>query len=395
MRLLFFNPENDLALASNDPHYTPPASALQMAADLELLPLRWAGDGDFILLRDGSVIDNRAQPAPRNSSSSNPNFSSFTRHSSSSNPNSSFVTRHSSFSNPNSSLLTLHSSLSTILPWGWSPLLVRQLRDWGVPQELLPTEAELSDYRDYASRATAVRLLSCLRDEWAKAFADGRIVGESTWCTTESDVIEAIERYGSRAMLKAPWSGSGRGVHPVQQSPISAKTQAWIRRTLERQGGVEVEPYYEKVQDLAFEFWAEAGGVRYEGLSIFETTAGGVYAGNLVANEEEKERRLAQYVALALVDEARERLEALLSASGLPSWYNGPLGIDLMIVRNQGADIADRPAYSLHPLVEINLRMTMGWVALQLKNKLPDDEMGVFCISQQAGRYEALLTENK
>ncbi len=382
MRLLFFNPENDLALASNDPHYTPPASALQMAADLELLPLRWAGDGDFILLRDGSIR------ACEEASGGKKDCRSSLIHSS-------LLTLHSSHSTLNSSLLTLHSSLSTILPWGWSPLLVRQLRDWGVPQELLPTEAELSDYRDYASRATAVRLLSCLRDEWAEAFADGRIVGESTWRTTESDVIEAIERYGSRAMLKAPWSGSGRGVHPVQQSPISAKTQAWIRRTLERQGGVEVEPYYEKVQDLAFEFWAEAGGVRYEGLSIFETTAGGVYAGNLVANKEEKERRLAQYVALALVDEARERLEALLSTSGLPSWYNGPLGIDLMIVRNQGADIADRPAYSLHPLVEINLRMTMGWVALQLKNELPDDEMGVFCISQHAGHYEALLTENK
>ncbi|MBQ6432722.1 MAG: hypothetical protein IJJ94_02055 [Bacteroidaceae bacterium] len=381
MRLLFFNPENDLALASNDPHYTPPASALQMAADLELLPLRWAGDGDFILLRDGSIrACEEASGGKKGCRSSLIHSSLLTLHSSLSNPNSSFITRHSSFS---------------LLPWGWSPLLVRQLRDWGVPQELLPTEAELSDYRDYASRATAVRLLSRLRDEWAKAFADGWIVGESTWCTTESDVIEAIERYGSRAMLKAPWSGSGRGVHPVQQSPIAAKTQAWIRRTLERQGGVEVEPYYEKVQDLAFEFWAEAGSVRYEGLSIFETTAGGVYAGNLVANEEEKERRLAQYVALTLVDETRERLEALLSASGLPCWYNGPLGIDLMIVKNQGADIADRPAYSLHPLVEINLRMTMGWVALQLKNELPDDEMGVFCIRQQAGRYEALLTENK
>ena len=50
-RLLYFNPENDLALAANDPHYTPPASALRMATDLQRLPLRWAEPDDFILLR--------------------------------------------------------------------------------------------------------------------------------------------------------------------------------------------------------------------------------------------------------------------------------------------------------------------------------------------------------
>ena len=56
-RLLYFNPENDLALAANDAHYTPPASALQMATDLQRLPLRWAQPDDLILLRDGSFMD--------------------------------------------------------------------------------------------------------------------------------------------------------------------------------------------------------------------------------------------------------------------------------------------------------------------------------------------------
>ena len=182
-------------------------------------------------------------------------------------------------------------------------------------------------------------------------------------------------------MLKAPWSGSGRGVHPVLLNPVSPKTQAWIRRTLKYQDGVEVEPYYEKVQDLAFEFWALGGAVSYEGLSVFETTAGGVYAGNLVASERAKERQLECYVSPSLLHDVREHLTELLSASGLPRWYDGPVGVDLMIV-------ASGTSYSLHPLVEINLRMTMGWVALQLTNELPPDGMGVFCIRQRSGRYQ-------
>ena len=48
----YFNPENDLALASGDAHYTPPASARQMARDLQSLPCLWAKAGDWVLLED-------------------------------------------------------------------------------------------------------------------------------------------------------------------------------------------------------------------------------------------------------------------------------------------------------------------------------------------------------
>lgn len=48
----YFNPENDLALASGDAHYTPPASARQMARDLQSLPRLWAKAGDWVLLID-------------------------------------------------------------------------------------------------------------------------------------------------------------------------------------------------------------------------------------------------------------------------------------------------------------------------------------------------------
>ncbi len=355
MRLLFFNPENDLALAAGTSHYTPPASALQMAADLERLPLRWAKADDLILLRDGTLVRGHgSQP----------------------------------ISHAESADGLLYSSLEYVLPWGWSPLLVKQLRELNVPTVLLPTDDEMEAYRAYSSRKTAVGLLARLQAGWDEAFACGTLVGTSAWCTSEEEAVEAIKAYGCQAILKAPWSGSGRGVHPVRQVPLSDKTVAWMRRTLHNQGGVEVEPLYDKVQDFAFEFWAEGGKVSYEGLSLFDTTAGGVYAGNLVASEDEKVRRLSRYVPQALVEETCGRLSAILSTSGLPRWYTGPLGVDLMIV-------ATDTSFSIHPLVEINLRMTMGWVALQLTDELPPDEMGVFCIRQHDGRYQALLTENK
>ena len=136
------------------------------------------------------------------------------------------------------------------------------------------------------------------------------------------------------------------------------------------------------------EFWAEGGKVRYEGLSLFETTAGGVYAGNLVATEQEKEARLAAYLSPTLLHDVRTHLTSLLNEAGLPTWYTGPLGIDMMIVNPLNTHLATLPL-QLHPLVELNLRMTMGWVALQLTS--PDEGTGTFSITQQGGHYQALL----
>ncbi|BDW79475.1 hypothetical protein BFINE_52700 [Bacteroides finegoldii DSM 17565] len=43
--LYLFNPEHDLALASGEINYMPPASARQMATELALLPVWYAEEG--------------------------------------------------------------------------------------------------------------------------------------------------------------------------------------------------------------------------------------------------------------------------------------------------------------------------------------------------------------
>ena len=174
MRLLYFNPENDLALASNDPHYTAPASARQMADDLRDFPEMWYVDRELVL------------------------------------------------------------------PWGWSPLAVTRLRAMGVPDSQLPSPSQLDEFRAFASRQTATRLLKKVRTQLGDRFAEGRLVGESRWCRSEDEVVEACRDYGA-AMMKMPWSGSGRGLRPVGEGPLGAKDLAWIRRCLQRQGGVEVD----------------------------------------------------------------------------------------------------------------------------------------------------------
>ena len=56
-RLLLFNCSNDLALASNAKEYIATKSIAAMETDLAALPAWWANDGDAILLRCASQVE--------------------------------------------------------------------------------------------------------------------------------------------------------------------------------------------------------------------------------------------------------------------------------------------------------------------------------------------------
>ena len=357
-RLLYFNPENDLALAANDAHYTPPASALQMATDLQRLPLRWAQPDDLILLRDGSFMDVHGTVVDRktfNSQLSTFNFQLSAR------PWSLHTWR----------TFNSHDDL-LCLPWGWSPLTVNDFLRAGVPPSLLPTDDEMQAFRTLSGRATAADVLCRLHERLASGGYAASVVGEAHVCHTMEEARQWHGLWGD-TMFKQPWSGSGRGLLPAHNGELTSKNEAWIARTLRLQGYVMAEPLYERRHDFALEFWRHAdGSVTFEGLSLFMTTAGGVYAGNIIDSEEGKRRRLAHWADLKLIDVLTAMLEDELAALP-PTFYVGPLGVDLMlvaphpsIINHQSSIINHHSSFLLHPCVEINFRLTMGWLALHI-----------------------------
>ena len=72
-----------------------------------------------------------------------------------------------------------------------------------------------------------------------------------------------------------------------------------------------------------------------------------------------------------LIDEVGTSCTTLLSGR-----YTGPFGVDMMVVRH-----ADGAGHSIHPCVELNLRRTMGHVALHLTPS-PTTPEGVLYITQ-------------
>lgn len=353
MTLHVFNPGNDSALACPSPHFIPPASARRMADDLSALPAWWAAPGDAVCVASPEAARRWAGEIGGIC------------------PEVRWVGRDGLPSD------------AVVDAWGWSPSAVLRLSKGGVDRSRLPDEARLACCRDLSNRRHAVDMLARLRSpgsDLGRKWGD-RLCGVSHYCTSEGEIARMLRQY-PETLLKAPWSGSGRGLCPGRGA-YAPPLSGWCRRLLREQGGVVVEPLYDKVSDFALEFYADGtGGVRYAGLSVFRTTARGAYAGNWVAPEEDKVRWLAGRIPLPLWQALKTAVTRYL-AGWIGCGYGGHLGVDMMLCRVPEAGLP-----CVHPCVEINLRRTMGQVSVDLASFLAPSSEARFVIGygKEAGR---------
>ena len=338
MTLHLFNPEHDIALAAHLAHFTPPHAARHLKADLCWLPALWANANDAVLVENADYARKACAKRCKLLGRTMPQF----------------VERAQLPQLP----------ITKIEPWGWDAAVATDLKRWGVAAEAMPDAARLERYRLLSHRRTSAQLLPSLRVEGT--------VGEALECNTLEQVEECYQRWG-KMVVKSPWSSSGRGVRFYDAARLNEKgemiNEKWVRNVIASQGSVMVEPYYNKVKDFGMEFMVDADGkVHYLGLSLFHTK-NGAYIGNLLATEEAKRQMMARYIPLELLDDIRQRIIDNVSLGD----YQGPFGIDMMVVNSQQSIVLATPhsqrencQFLLHPCVELNLRRTMGHVALSM-----------------------------
>ena len=153
-----------------------------------------------------------------------------------------------------------------------------------------------------------------------------------------------------------------------------------------------VEPYYNKVKDFGMEFQSDGNGnVSYLGLSLFHTS-NGAYIGNVLATEVVKWEMISRYVSTDLLDIVHDRICCELGEV-FNGKYRGPFGVDMMLCApaelNDNRELTNSNCL-LHPCVEINLRRTMGHVALALTPK-DDDIRRVMRIVYTEDNYKLTL----
>lgn len=323
MILHIFNPENDLALADGGANYCPPPSAAQIASDLATLPLWFADEGDAVLLPNAAYSD--------------------------------FCTSFSaSFFLAAPYNDSLKDSITAIRPWGWSPQIKRRLKAGGFDDALLPADEEISKLRELSNRRTAVSVLAALKQR-------GIDTPDIPLYLTSPDAVAAFVGSIPRSVIKAPWSGSGKGIM-WGLGRVEVPLENFYRGVIRRQGGVVCERFLDSVQEFALEFLAADDGVSFAGYSLFVSEKGG-YSGNLMATDVELEKILTQHIPLEVIDNIRENLCDILSSFLHGSGYNGYLGVDMMIYRDADGNVR------LNPCMEINLRMNMGVAARRIYDR--------------------------
>lgn len=318
MNLHIFNPEHELALATNSYYFVAPQNVRDMRTDLGFIPALWANDGDMILVNDIKYAQAKAEELKN------------------------YVHNVTFVSGNNIKYI---DQIDNILPWGWDNAVRHELQRNSLSATLLPTDAYLEQVRNISHRWWASqKLLKKLTE------INSSRIGKSYLITQ----IEQLDNFNFEYIIKAPWSSNGRGLRYV--NGITKHQYGWAKNIIQRQGSVILEPFYHKIADFATEFYAYPDHVEYIGLSVFQTT-NGAYNGNIIATETEKQAIISQYIPFHLVQSAIDDICNILNIEMV--WkYVGPFGIDMMIVDDNGA--------KLHPCVELNLRHTMGHVALSI-----------------------------
>ncbi len=212
--------------------------------------------------------------------------------------------------------------LDEVVAWGWDAVVKHELIKRGIPAELLPTDEEIETIRELQHRSTVLPLQ------------------EGCHAVKSVEEMESLLREREHWVMKAPWSGAGRGLRWVHGT-LTAIDRDWLLKTVANQRCVIAEPRRDVVADVALEYNSQ-----FTGYSYFKTGSG-VYKENIALTDD----RIVETFRETALQQTKARVEAWLKENVVPR-YRGPLGVDLMVCADGSVHVA-----------EINFRHTMGMVA--------------------------------
>lgn len=323
-----YNPDTDYALSQKNGNYTPPQKVVDLRRKEALFPAIWAKEGDFILLLDSQTRDELRDSA----------YYSL------------FEEKRLTAIHPDNIKEKLSEDYE-IRPWGWNLSLRKILEENGVDPLRLPTEKDIETLKSLSHRRTAIKFQNRMND----------LMPECNFPVSKEfmNPYEALDFVGKfpDVYLKMPWSSSGRGVR--RSLDLKApQLKEWIMGSIKKQGSIIIDINLGRKADFASEWVCRNGKAEYIGSSFFKVNMRGRYQQNIMEPQEKINNLIRKHIDSdweKVVDCQGKLLNELIAP-----YYNGPLGID-MLSDGKG---------NINPCVEINLRMTMGIVAILRQNQI-------------------------
>lgn len=358
IQIHYFNPGHETAVLHGQENYTPTASVQRMMRELTLLPAWYAASDDYVLAEE--IV------APRFFSHQPKEFRPFP----------SIISRKD-LGRKMTALPEMNAA-----PWGISP------HSLGVFNNICLKNAHFKlhvpTWKEEFFRLTGRKTAAECLEKMQELLPDLSIPFPPKFCTRLRDVEKYQMLCNAPFVLKTPYSSSGRGLHWLEKRTLTEKDKAWINGAISKQNTVSIECGLNKELDFAVEFYSDGqGNVRYEGLSFFATEDKGAYAGNLLESQVTMKNQLTQLVGADYFERIQKAVLQILQNVYGPI-YTGYLGVDMLIYKDRKGD------YAIHPFIEINMRYTMGMVALQLFRKyIAPSVVGDFRVSYDGQTGEA------
>lgn len=264
-------------------------------------------------------------------------------------------------------------------PWGWSLATKLRYEKMGIAKEELPSDEWLATLRHLSSREFACTYIK----EMLAELNDARLLGCEMRFLKELPPVNLAMK-GDREVekgfiFKSPWSSSGRGVFVAET--IDEPTLKRLQGYLSTQGGFCMDRFYaNKTLDFAMEFHVHKDGpVDFLGYSVFHAAENGAYGYNYVESQDSLKERIGidDNLLCRLINYHKSHLAHL--------GYHGPVGID-MLKCSDG---------SIHPCVEINLRMNMGILALKLWDRYKCPNFSLDLSKRREKGFQAKIDEGK
>lgn len=356
----YFNPGHETAVLMASEHYQPAAGILQIHNDLAYLPAWYASPDDYVLT-ENSVPDDFLAPAELLKPRAKPVIIN------------DFIKNSDIFKNQEVSI------------WGISPQSIRYFEKLNSQYGLqLSVPRWKPEYYELTSRQVSQKILSRLIEDIPEIERD--IIPR--FYSSVKEIEDRISQSDEKMLIKSPYSSSGRGLIWLPPHKMAQSERQILSGMLKRQGHVSLEKVLYKRLDFSMHFENIADcRMQFIGYSVFTTTAKGAYEKSILASQKKLEAQITSFVDKSLLIRVKDNLTELLHEKYSP-YYKGNIGIDMMIYRSNGRN-------KLHPCVEINMRKSMGYLAIQLfNNYIHPDFHGEFFVKYYSNP-QTLLKERE
>ncbi|MGQ1891846.1 hypothetical protein ACT29H_15505 [Thermophagus sp. OGC60D27] len=347
--IFLFNPTNEMAIANGQGSYMPPLRLQRFENDLAAIPWLLTNEQDFILIsqKQGNTLEHLSQ-----------------------------------FGWKMPSLVTSPSEIPENMrinfsPWGWSPAVYNKLKPFYHLASRQWMEHPFATWKNNSahllSRETGYQLLNeikKIKNQHPKHYDLIEIPYSPIKISNIKQLAQTLSDIQPPALIKTPWSASGRGLFRIRDHRDDPSQSDWIRGMLKRQKVIYLEKMLSKIQDVSFQFIINKN-INYKGHNFFYTDDSGQFAGCAVGYPENS---FSCFQDMNKVKEAlsqgAEIISLALKQLRIEIQYCGPAGIDGLFF------IDDQNEMKLQPCLEINLRYNMGLANLRLQNRIAPQAHG-------------------